>query len=91
LVTDSSTKYYFKGHSHYFVGYPIIPWIGVMSLGYCLGTLYTKDFPAAKEKNGDGIWIAAIPCSLSYGTLINMEISFHWSPQNQLFTFLSFF
>jgi uncharacterized membrane protein len=33
-----------------FVAYPIIPWIGVMSLGYCLGQLYTKEYDAAKRK-----------------------------------------
>ncbi|WP_315822516.1 DUF1624 domain-containing protein [Paraflavitalea speifideaquila] len=32
------------------VGYPIIPWVGVMALGYCLGTLYTKNYPAAQRR-----------------------------------------
>lgn len=32
------------------VGYPIIPWVGVMALGYCLGTAFTKDFPSARRK-----------------------------------------
>lgn len=27
-----------------FTGYPIIPWTGVMLLGYCFGRLYTKEF-----------------------------------------------
>jgi uncharacterized membrane protein len=32
------------------VGYPIIPWIGIMALGYCLGTFYTPGFNAKKRK-----------------------------------------
>lgn len=28
---------------HAFVGYPLIPWIAVMSLGYCLGALYDME------------------------------------------------
>ena len=31
-------------------GYPAIPWIGLMALGYCLGSLYKKDFNAAIRK-----------------------------------------
>jgi uncharacterized membrane protein len=33
-----------------FIAYPIIPWIGVMSLGYCLGQLYVKEDDARKRK-----------------------------------------
>ena len=33
-----------------FVAYPIIPWIGVMALGYCLGQLYRKEMNALKRK-----------------------------------------
>jgi len=32
------------------VGYPILPWIGIMALGYCLGNLYTPAFTAVKRK-----------------------------------------
>ena len=32
------------------VGYPVLPWIGIMALGYCLGNLYTPAFEAAKRK-----------------------------------------
>ncbi|QBZ98046.1 DUF1624 domain-containing protein [Flavobacterium sangjuense] len=38
--------------------YPLIPWIAVMSLGYCFGSLYDSSFDAAKRKkilNGLGI------------------------------------
>ena len=32
------------------VGYPMIPWVGVMSLGYCFGPMYNKNYDAAKRK-----------------------------------------
>ena len=33
-----------------FIAYPIIPWIGLMALGYCLGSLYTKSFNSIIRK-----------------------------------------
>ncbi|QHT65246.1 DUF1624 domain-containing protein [Rhodocytophaga rosea] len=30
--------------------YPIIPWVGVMALGYCLGSLYAPSNPVEKKK-----------------------------------------
>ncbi|MEO0470551.1 MAG: heparan-alpha-glucosaminide N-acetyltransferase domain-containing protein [Bacteroidota bacterium] len=30
--------------------YPFLPWLGIMILGYCLGSLYQKDFPASERK-----------------------------------------
>ena len=35
---------------HFTVGYPIIPWIAVMSLGYYIGTFYDKTYDSAKRK-----------------------------------------
>ncbi|MFI1743515.1 DUF1624 domain-containing protein [Thalassobellus sediminis] len=32
------------------VFYPVLPWIGLMVLGYCLGQLYTKEFDAKIRK-----------------------------------------
>ena len=32
------------------VGYPIIPWVAVMSLGYCFGSLYDKTYDPLKRK-----------------------------------------
>ena len=41
--------------------YPIIPWIGLMVLGYCFGTFYQKDFdPALRKKWLFGLGSAAI-------------------------------
>lgn len=33
-----------------FTGYPILPWIGVMALGYCLGNFYIKSMSVLKRK-----------------------------------------
>ena len=33
-----------------FVGYPVVPWIGLMALGYCFGQLYGSGFDPARRK-----------------------------------------
>lgn len=33
-----------------FIHYPVLPWIGVMTLGYCFGRLYTADFNRQKRQ-----------------------------------------
>ncbi|MEO6315374.1 MAG: heparan-alpha-glucosaminide N-acetyltransferase domain-containing protein [Chitinophagaceae bacterium] len=38
------------GNEGFLVGYPLLPWIGVMPLGYCLGRLYTPAYDAGKRK-----------------------------------------
>ena len=35
---------------NFIVGYPLIPWIAVMSLGYCFGTLYDASFDSNKRR-----------------------------------------
>ena len=48
------------GH-FYGVFYPLIPWPGIMLLGYCLGSLYVKGFdPVLRRKKLLGFGIAAI-------------------------------
>lgn len=36
-LSDSNAIYF---------AYPVLPWAGLMALGYCLGSLFTKDIPA---------------------------------------------
>jgi uncharacterized membrane protein len=77
---------------NFFVGYPVLPWIGVMVLGYCLGNLYTPTFGAVKRKK-----ILLLISSSAIGLFILLRLiniygdSFHWSrQQSSWFTFLSF-
>jgi len=42
---------YDLGNGYFFnFKYPIIPWIGVMALGYCLGSIYEEGFSFEKRK-----------------------------------------
>jgi uncharacterized membrane protein len=42
-----------------FALYPLIPWIGVMAAGYCLGPVLALDDPAARRRRLLGLGIAA--------------------------------
>ncbi|MEI9810794.1 MAG: heparan-alpha-glucosaminide N-acetyltransferase domain-containing protein [Bacteroidota bacterium] len=75
-----------------FVGYPIIPWIGVMALGYCLGQLYQKEVNALKRKKLL-LWMgtAAIVLFIVIRYTNAYGDASPWSSQNsRSFTILSF-
>jgi uncharacterized membrane protein len=74
------------------VGYPLVPWVGVMLLGYCFGTFYQSSYSQADRKRilvylGTGLIIlfVAIRFINGYGD------PNPWSVQrNPVFTLLSF-
>ena len=80
------------GTVQFFVMYPILSWIGVMAVGYCLGKLYTKDVDAAKRKKILtllGLSAIAIFIVLRLSNIYGDAA--HWSSQkNSAFTILSF-
>ena len=74
------------------VAYPIIPWIGIMSLGYCLGNLYTASYSAEKRKKillQLGIAAIVLFVLIRFSNLYGDKS--HWAGQPAAFyTFLSF-
>ncbi len=42
--------FFASSHVDVFMGYPVIPWVGIMTLGYCTGYLYLPPFDAARRK-----------------------------------------
>lgn len=79
------------GSFRLFVAYPVLPWIGVMSAGYCFGQLYA-DYPSAKRKKT--LAAIGILCIIVFVVLRFSNIygdNGHWSQQkNAIFTLLSF-
>ncbi len=72
--------------------YPILPWLGVMALGYSLGTIYQKGFDPSKRKTllsklgwGAILFFVLLRWTNLYGN------PFLWSVQTDpLFTLMSF-
>jgi uncharacterized membrane protein len=74
------------------VGYPIVPWIGVMPLGYLMGEWYATGYDAGKrKKNLLTTGFGAIVLFIILRTLNVYGDPSTWSHQSRpLFTFLSF-
>jgi uncharacterized membrane protein len=75
-----------------FVGYPILPWTGVMFLGYSFGALYTSNVnPAQRKRTLLWMGIAMTAAFVLIRLINNYGDPFPWSTQrNAEFTFLSF-
>jgi uncharacterized membrane protein len=72
--------------------YPLLPWIGVMSLGYCFGGLYTKDIDSAMRRK----WLLRLGLGAILLFFIIRSINVYGDPipwtiqKNTTFTVLSF-
>ena len=75
-----------------FIGYPIVPWIGVMMLGYCFGTFYQSSYSQATRRKILLYLGTALVALFVLIRFINGYGDPHpWSTQpNPVFTVLSF-
>jgi uncharacterized membrane protein len=76
----------------FIVGYPFLPWLGIMLMGYCMGQLYQKEFdPARRQKV---LLTAGIAATLLFILLRGINLygdPAPWQSQKDgLHTFLSF-
>lgn len=85
-------KHFTYGHFIIYVHYPVLPWIGVMTAGYYLGSLYARDYPAIKRKQilfTLGVGAIALFIILRFVNWYGDPVQ--WSTQkNAAFTLLSF-
>jgi uncharacterized membrane protein len=84
---------FFTWHNELFlVGYPIVPLMAVMPLGYCLGTWFATDYDSSKRQQN--LLLAGILCIAVFAVLRYTNVygdPEKWSQQkNAFFTFLSF-
>ena len=85
-------RFFSFGHSSVLVGYPIIPWIGIIVTGYSFGNLYAPQYDPVKRRKtllyvglGAIVLFVLLRFSNIYGD------PFPWSVQrNAVFTVLSF-
>lgn len=83
------SNFFFWQGKNVLIGYPVLPWIGIMTLGYCFGSLYTSNYDAAKRKKiliGLGLGAIALFFILRLGNIYGDAA--HWSRQES--TFMSF-
>jgi uncharacterized membrane protein len=80
------------GHFFIYVGYPLLPWIGTMFLGYCFGSLY---LPSVKPEQRKKLLLQlGIAATLLFIILRITDVygePYKWTTQeSSTFTFLSF-
>ncbi len=79
-------------HSVIYLHYPLIPWIGLMALGYIFGMLYQEGFSAGKRKR----WLVWMGMSAVLLFIVLRAFNLygdphHWDPQHTfVYSLLSF-
>ena len=74
------------------VHYPVLPWPGIMGIGYCLGSFYATGYdPERRKKIFSLLGLGAIALFILLRSVNWYGDRAHWSSQkNELFSFLSF-
>ena len=90
LLHDQQAFFWHK--EIFLVGYPLVPWLGVMPLGYLLGEWYASGYDVAKRRKN--LMITGVAALILFIVLRYINVygdPVKWSEQkNALFTFLSF-
>jgi uncharacterized membrane protein len=86
------TGFFTFGNFTFHVHYPAIPWIGIMAIGYCCGTLFNREYDPEKRRT---ILLALGLTATSLFIILRYINTYgdpsHWSTQNSFaFTVLSF-
>jgi uncharacterized membrane protein len=74
------------------IAYPLVPWIGVMMLGYCFGVFYSPSYPAAsRKKNIMYLGLGSLALFVVVRFINGYGDPQPWEVQSSpVFTFLSF-
>jgi uncharacterized membrane protein len=84
---------YKLGDIFVFVGYPILPWAGIMFLGYCFGSLYVPSFNNERRRKlllQLGIGMIAAFVIIRFTNLYGDPSPWSPQPRGAWFTFMSF-
>lgn len=92
LLHEPNFTGYRLGPFNLIIGYPVLPYIGIISIGYCLGSLYGSDVdPGLRKKTLRNLGIATILLFILLRFTNSYGDPSHWSAQkNFLFTVFSF-
>ena len=76
-----------------YIHYPVLPWIGLMGIGYYIGRLYAPDYDPQRRRTillALGLSAIAVFINLRYTNWYG-DLSKWTTQKNQLYSFLSFF